>query len=97
MHKIEELPVDGRWHAHARGVSRDELFAQQRILAAQILEKGGKRDGAELVDAWIRRDDTALKYTLGMFADMRQQVSMDYPTVSVAVRRLAQLAQAGAR
>jgi hypothetical protein len=28
---------------------------------------------------------------------MRSQVVMDYPTVSVAVRRLAQLAQAGAR
>jgi glutamate dehydrogenase len=32
-----------------------------------------------------------------MLADMRNQVAMDYPTVSVAVRRLAQLAQAGAR
>ena len=85
------------WHAHARGVSRDELFAQQRALAAQVLEKGTKSDGAALVDTWIKRDDAPLQFTLAMFADMRQQVNMDYPTVSVAVRRLAQLVQAGAR
>jgi glutamate dehydrogenase len=79
-------------------VSRDELFAQQRALAAQVLERGdGKADGAALVDAWIKRDDAPLKFTLAMFADMRSQVNMDYPTVSVAVRRLAQLVQAGSR
>ncbi len=97
MGKIEELPVEGRWHALARGVSRDELLAQQRALTAQILAKAGKGDGKVLVVNWIQRDDPALKFTLGMFADMRSQVSMDYPTVSVAVRRLAQLAQVGAR
>jgi glutamate dehydrogenase len=31
-----------------------------------------------------------------MFDDMRTQVVTDYPIVSVAVRRLAQLVQAGA-
>jgi glutamate dehydrogenase len=97
MGKIEELPVDGRWHALARGVSRDELFAQQRVLTAQVLAKAGKGDGKTLVATWVQRDDSALKFTLSMFADMRSQVTMDYPTVSVAVRRLAQLAQAGAR
>lgn len=96
MQKIEELPVEGRWHAHARGVLRDELFAQQRALAAQVLERG-QGDGSERVQTFLKRDDPALKFTLNMFADMRTQVIMDYPTVSVAVRRLAQLAQAGAR
>ncbi|MCC6559833.1 MAG: NAD-glutamate dehydrogenase [Xanthomonadales bacterium] len=98
MQKIDELPVEGRWHAHARGVSRDELFAQQRALAAQVLERGdGRSDGAALVQTWIQRDDAPLKFTLAMFSDMRAQVNMDYPTVSVAVRRLAQLVQAGTR
>ncbi|PIV35687.1 MAG: glutamate dehydrogenase [Lysobacterales bacterium CG02_land_8_20_14_3_00_62_12] len=97
MGRIEDLPVEGRWHALARGVSRDELFAQQRTLTAQVLAKGGGADGKALVAAWMNRDDTALKFTLGMISDMRSQVVMDYPTVSVALRRLAQLAQAGAR
>jgi glutamate dehydrogenase len=91
MGKIEELPVESRWHAQARGSLRDELYSQHRALTAQIIERGGNGKGAELVDAWMNRDDQALKFTLGMFADMRTQVVADYPIVSVAVRRLANL------
>jgi glutamate dehydrogenase len=97
MLRIEELPVDGRWHAHARGTLRDELYSQQQALAAQVLAKANGADGKALVGQWISRDDPSLKFTLGMFADMRTQVNMDYPTVSVAVRRLGQLVNAGAR
>ncbi len=96
MGKIEQLPVESRWHAHARGALRDELYSRHRALTAQVIEQGGDGRGAELVAAWLNRDDPALKFTLGMFADMRTQVVADYPIVSVAVRRLAQLAQAGA-
>jgi glutamate dehydrogenase len=95
MGKIEELPVESRWHAQARGSLRDELYSQHRALTAQILERGGAGKGVELVNAWLNRDDSALKFTLGMFADMRTQVVTDYPIVSVAVRRLANLVQSG--
>ncbi|MEO8803805.1 MAG: NAD-glutamate dehydrogenase domain-containing protein [Rudaea sp.] len=95
MGKIEELPVESRWHAHARGSLRDELYSQHRALTAQVIEQAGKGRGAELVDAWIKRDDPTLQFTLNMFTDMRAQVVTDYPIVSVAVRRLAQLLQSG--
>jgi len=95
MGKIEELPVESRWHAQARGSLRDELYAQHRALTAQILERGGEGKGVDLVNAWLSRDDASLKFTLGMFADMRTQVVTDYPIVSVAVRRLANLVQHG--
>jgi glutamate dehydrogenase len=92
MGKIEELPVESRWHAHARGSLRDELYSQHRALTAQVLEGGGSTEsGAELVSHWLNREDPALKFTLGMFADMRGQVITDYPIISVAVRRLAHL------
>jgi len=96
LERIDELPVEGRWHAHARGVMRDELQAQQSALVAQVLATG-KGTAEERVAAWLGRDDSALRFTLTMFGDMRNQRTMDYPTVSVAVRRLAQLATAGAR
>jgi glutamate dehydrogenase len=96
MGKVEDLPVESRWHAQARGSLRDELYSQHRALTAQILEQGGTGKGADLVAAWLNREDPALKFTLGMFDDMRTQVVTDYPIVSVAVRRLAQLVQAGA-
>jgi glutamate dehydrogenase len=99
MDRVEELPVSGRWHAHARGNLRDELFTQHRTLSAQILSAGqGKSStGRHLVEEWFASEDPALRFTLAMFADMRSQVGMDYPTVMVAVRRLAQLVNAGTR
>ncbi len=98
MDSVEALPVEGRWHAQARGVLRDELQAQQRALVGQVLAsaKPGTKPQA-LVEQWLGRDDATLKYTLGMFADMRNLRGMDYPTLSVAVRRLAQIASAGGR
>jgi glutamate dehydrogenase len=100
MDRIESLPVESRWHAHARGSLRDELYSQHRALTVQVIEHGGNGHGADLkgdalVEAWLNRDDPALKFTLNMFADMRSQLVADYPIVSVAVRRLAQLVQAG--
>src|SRR5262249_4350271 len=61
MGKIEELPVESRWHAQARGSLRDELFTQHRALTAQIIEYGGKGRGADLVNGWLNRDDPSLK------------------------------------
>ena len=97
MDKIEELPVEGRWHAHARGMLRDELYAEQHVLVEQVLRGPAAPNGREQVAAWMKRDDQGLRYTLSMFADMRGQVAMDDPTVSVAVRRLSQLAASGTR
>lgn len=98
LEQIEQLPVEGRWHAHARGVLRDELQSQQSALVAQVLSARGAHGHLDgLVDAWLARDDATMKYTLSMFADLRTQRSLDYPTVSVAVRRLAQTVAADAR
>ena len=73
MQRIEELPVETRWHAHARGALRDELSVQHRSLAAQVLARPQRvaavRNGRRV--AATRRSD--LKYTLGMFDEMRNQ------------------------
>ena len=98
MDNVEILPVEGRWHAQARGVLRDELQAQQRALVGIVLSQGdGKKSAEKLVADWLSRDDATLKYTLSMFADMRNLRSMDFATLSVAVRRLAQIASASSR
>ncbi len=87
--RIEELPVESRWHAQARGALRDELAHQHRQLAVQVLAS------AMRVEQWLAREDAGLRYTLGMLNEIRA-LPLDYPIASVAVRRLAQLAQAGA-
>ncbi|AXK71860.1 NAD-glutamate dehydrogenase [Lysobacter sp. TY2-98] len=92
--QIEALPVDSRWQALARGSLRDELGAQQRALVGHILAEGGRKPADGKVEAWLQRDDSSLRFTLTMLSELASQKSLDYPTVSVAVRRLAQLAQA---
>ena len=45
--------------------------------------------------AWMWRDDQSLRFTLSMLGELAAQKSLDYPTASVAVQRLAQLASRG--
>ena len=90
--QIEALPVEGHWHAQARGSLLDELNHQHRALALQVLSLTGDRTDMSPVQAWLERDDATLKYTRAMLAEILAQ-NADYPIASVAVRRLAQLAQ----
>ena len=92
--QIEALPVDGRWQAMARGSLHEELGTQQRALVRQILAAPGKAAPEEKVQAWLRREDATLRFTQSMLAELVAQKTLDYPTASVAVRRLAQVAQA---
>ncbi len=98
MDQVELLPVEGRWHAQARGALRDELQQQQSTLVGQVLAgTPAGRGAADAVGAWLSREDSTLRYTLAMFADMRNLRGMDYATLLVAVRRLGQIAAAGGR
>ena len=91
--QIEALPVEGHWHAQARGSLLDELNQQHRALAQQVLSMGVDDSGdVSAVQAWLQRDDATLQHTRSMLAEILTQHA-DYPIASVAVRRLAQLAQ----
>src|SRR5690606_8960993 len=90
--QIDALVVDGRWHAVARGVLRDELAAQQRALVGQVLDAPGSNAEAKVAN-WIGRDEPNLRFTLAMLNELSTQTSLDYPTTSVAVQRLSQLVQ----
>ena len=92
--QIDGLKVDGRWHAVARGVLRDELSTQQHTLVGQALSMAGSSPDAK-VKSWIERDDQSLRFTLSMLSELAAQKTLDYPTASVAVQRLSQLASRG--
>ena len=53
------------------------------------------RVAAQLRNAVEQRDDPALRFTLGMLAELSAQRTLDYPTLSVAVQKLGQLASRG--
>ncbi len=90
--QIEALPVEGHWHAQARGSLLDELNHQHRALAQQVLAMNRGQKDLSPVQAWLQRDDATLQHTRNMLAEILTQ-NADYPIASVAVRRLAQLAQ----
>ena len=83
---VEKLPVDGQWHAHARGNLRDELYSQHRRLAGRVLEEFP--DAKDPVKNWVETNSEAVGRTSLMLNDMKSLQSMDYATVSVAVRSL---------
>jgi len=89
--QINALEVSGRWHAIARNLLRHELAAHQHHLAAQVL--AGKHAAPQVqVNNWLAREDNKLHFVLGMLQELVGQKSLDYPTISVAVHRLGQLA-----
>ena len=59
-------------------------------LAVTTLMPGAVADAK--VKSWLGRDDTSLRFTLSMLNELAAQKTLDYPTASVAVQRLSQLA-----
>jgi len=86
---VEKLPVAGQWHAHARGSLRNELYSQHRRLAGQILE--AFPDEKDPVKSWAGANAETVEQISHMLSDMQNLPSMDYATVSVAVRSLESL------
>jgi len=63
-----------------------------RRLTGQVMEMPGVTAEIKLA-AWLGRDDANLHFTLSMLNELANQKTLDYPTVSVAVQRLSQLAR----
>jgi glutamate dehydrogenase len=86
---VEKLPVEGQWHANARGNLRSELYSQRRKLAGRVLETCP--DSKNPVKSWVEANVFEVERVVHMMKDMQDQPIMDYATVSVAVRSLNQL------
>jgi len=89
---VEKLAVEGQWHAHARGNLRDELYSLHRRLAGRVLETFP--DSKDPVNSWMDANIRDVKQVASMMKEMQDLPSMDYATVSVAVRSLDHLLQA---
>ena len=89
--QLENLPVEGQWHALARANLRDQLFSLQNALVEQVLREQGKRQDA--VARWTAGHAGAVDKVVKMMQDMADLPAMDYATVSVAVASLDALAR----
>ena len=89
--QVESLHVVGQWHAISRANLRDQLFTVHNQLVDCVLRTDGRKK--DPVQAWMDRQQQELKPVIHMLKDMKSHYEMDYPTVSVAVRALEQLAR----
>ena len=60
-----------------------------------VIDTGAITANVRHLRALVGRDDATLRFTLSMLAELAAQKSLDYPTASVAVQRLSQLASRG--
>jgi glutamate dehydrogenase len=91
--EIERLPVEGHWQALARGTMREEAYLLQRRLADQILQRRRSGDVAKRIDAWLRQGGAAAENVRRTVRDMRTTGNADFPTLSVALQAVRQLAE----
>lgn len=89
--QIEVLPVDGQWHAQARGALRGELYRRHRQLTAAVLDHARDETAGKAVTRWMKSHAHEVEHVTRMFADMRTLDVLDFATISVAVRSLEQL------
>jgi len=91
---IEKLVVIGPWHAHARGVLRDELFEHHNSLTQTVIAKYGVKNSDETLNTWMSDNKDAVKSVRHMLQQMRSEKNVDYATVMVAVRSINNLVSA---
>lgn len=93
LEQIEQLQVDGRWQAIARGSLRENLFALQRQLTAQLLSRPSKGSPDEVVSRWVSGVSGQVDHLQKLIADMRRSsASMDFATLSVSLQEIRKLA-----
>jgi len=91
--EIERLPVEGHWQALARGTLREEAYLLQRRLADHILGRGRSGDATKHIHAWLRTGGAAFENLRRTVREMRTTGSADFPTLSVALQAVRQLAE----
>lgn len=93
---IEQLEVIGPWHAHARGVLRDELFEHHNALTQAVIRKyeSDGNDAELIINAWVADNRASVKGVRVMLQQIRSEKIADYATVMVAVRSINNLVAA---
>ena len=96
--QIVALPRDNRWQSLARAALREDLYAQQRSLAEEVL-RGSEPDAdpAARIERWLATNrEVALRCSL-VISDIKAAGAADLATLSVALRENHNLVSAGRR
>jgi glutamate dehydrogenase len=81
--RIVELPRETRWEAMARAALRDDVYAEQAALTAEVLGTG--------LETWLSQNAAPVERCLQLLSDIRTAASPDLARLSVGVREIRNL------
>ena len=88
---VENLEVEGRWQALARSNLRDDFYRIRRDFAMSLLNTRSRKSPAEIFDAWLQKNSTAVRKFDSILYEMRLRSDIDFATLSVAAQELRKL------
>ncbi len=90
--QIESLEVSGHWQSVARGSLREDLYRLHSALADAVLARGVRGDPVRATDAWLAARRGPVEHLRRIFTDLSSAATVDFATLSVALRALKRLA-----
>lgn len=94
--QISALPVVNHWQALANAAIYDELYSQQRALAAEVLHMISRSRVAEKrFEAWLAQNRTLVERFRQVLADLKTSGTIDLAMLSVALHEVRGLVQSG--
>lgn len=88
---VENLAVEGRWQAIARGNLRDEFYAVRRELAIKLLRGKSRKTAVELFEKWTEENAAGIAKFDAVLREMQLREEIDFATLSVAAQELRRL------
>ena len=89
--RAEDLEVDGRWQAIARGNLRDEFYRIRRKLAFRLLSPRSRKEPGRIAAAWLDKHALEVAHFKDMIDEMKLRDKIDFATLSVAAREFRDL------
>jgi glutamate dehydrogenase len=91
--RIVALPRTDRWQTLARAALRDDLYAAQAALTAEVLTTTDAGKPADRIATWAERNAAAVGRASLVLADIVAGETYDVTTLSVALRQIRGLTQ----
>jgi glutamate dehydrogenase len=93
--QVVALERETRWDAMARAALRDDVYAEQAALTAEVLRAGPDgRSPRDRVDDWLSQNQAPVERCVQVLADIRTAGTPDLARLSVAVREVRNLINA---
>ncbi|HQR23459.1 MAG TPA: NAD-glutamate dehydrogenase [Steroidobacteraceae bacterium] len=90
--RVEDLHIEGHWHAVARGSLREALYETQRAIAQSVLEESREKEPARAIERWMKKHEAAATHARGVVGDIREQSSKaDFASLAVALQAVRRL------